>query len=195
MGSQWDPRRVIQPVALCVGGRRVLVVGAGRVGASRAHQLVRAGARVTVVATEILAPLPPGVEVRQRRYRRRDAARALLVVAATGDARVNDRIVRDVERRQGLINVVDDPGRCSAYFMAQVERGDVTVAVSTRGSSPWLAGHVRDLVESALPEDLADLAAALGERRRQLHASGESTEGLDWSAIADEWRRERRATR
>jgi siroheme synthase-like protein len=186
---------VIQPIALRVEGRRVLVVGAGRVGASRAHQLVRAGARVTVVATEILAPLPIEAVVHRRRYRRRDAKRALLVVAATGDERVNDRIVRDVERRQGLINVVDDPKRCSAYFMAQCERGDVTVAVSTRGSSPWLAGHVRDLVEAALPDDLADLAAALGERRRQLHAAGESTEGLDWSAIVEEWRRSRRVTR
>ena len=185
---------MIQPIALRVEGRRVLVVGAGRVGAARAHQLVRAGAHVTVVATQILADLPREAVVRRRRYRRGDAARALLVVAATGDERVNDRILRDVERRQGLINVVDDPARCSAYFMAQAERGDVTVAVSTRGSSPWLAGHVRDLVQAALPEDLAELAAALGERRRQLHARGESTEGLNWSAIADEWR-EQRATR
>ena len=185
---------MIQPIALRVEGRRVLVVGAGRVGALRAGQLVRAGARVTVVATRILAELPAQVEVHRRPYRRRDAARALLVVAATGDDRVNDRIVKDVERRHGLINVVDDPARCSAYFMAQAERGDVTVAVSTRGSSPWLAGHVRDLVEAALPEDLAELAVALGERRRQLHAKGESTEGLDWSAIADEWRQQR-ATR
>lgn len=182
---------MIQPIALRVEGRRVLVVGAGRVGASRARQLVHAGARVTVVATQILAQLPSEAEVHQRRYRRRDAARALLVVAATGDDRVNDRIVRDVQRRHGLVNVVDDPARCSAYFMAQAERGDVTVAVSTRGTSPWLAGHVRDLVEASLPDDLADLAAALGERRRQLHAAGESTEGLDWSAIADEWRQQR----
>ena len=179
---------MIQPIALRVEGRRVLVVGAGRVGASRARQLVRAGARVTVVTTQILAELPAEVDFHLRPYRRRDAARALLVVAATGDDRVNGRILRDVERRHGLINVVDDPARCSAYFMAQAERGDVTVAVSTRGSSPWLAGHVRDLVEAALPADLAELAAALGERRRQLHAQGESTEGLDWSTIADEWR-------
>lgn len=186
---------MIQPVALRVEGRRVLVVGAGRVGAARAHQLVRAGARVTVVATQILAALPREADVHERRYRRRDAALALLVVAATGDSRVNERIARHVERRQGLINVVDDPTRCSAYFMAQCERGDVTVAVSTRGASPWLAGHVRDLVDAALPDDLAELAAALGERRRQLHAAGESTEGRDWSAIADEWRREKRVTR
>ena len=182
---------MIQPIALCVEGRRVLVVGAGRVGASKAHQLSRAGARVTVVASQILAPLPEQAQVHQRPYRRRDAARALLVVAATGDDRLNDRIVRDVERRHGLINVVDDPTRCTAYFMAQCQRGDVTVAVSTQGSSPWLAGHVRDLVEAVLPEDLAELAAALGERRRDLHARGESTEALDWSSIADEWRRRR----
>lgn len=175
------------PVALVVEGRDVLVVGAGRVGATRAHQLSEAGARVTVVAREVLAALPSGVTVHRRRYRRRDAARALLVVAATGDARLNERMARDVARRQGLINVVDVPGLCSAYFMAQHRRGDVRVAVSTGGVSPWLAGHVRDLVAAALPEDLEELARRLGEERRRLHAQGLSSEGVDWaSALARE---------
>ena len=57
------------PVALVTQGREVLVVGAGRVGATRARQLVDAGARVTVVARDVLAPLPPNITVRRRRYR------------------------------------------------------------------------------------------------------------------------------
>lgn len=175
------------PVALVVEGRDVLVVGAGRVGATRAHQLVEAGARVTVVAREVLVALPSGVTVHQRRYRRRDAARAILVVAATGDERLNERMARDVARRQGLINVVDDPRHCSVYFMAQHRRGDVRVAVSTSGVSPWLAGHVRDLVVAALPEDIDELARRLGDERRRLHARGLSSEGVDWaSAFARE---------
>ena len=51
-----------------------------------------------------------------------------------------------------------------------------------------------DGLRGLLAADLADLATALGERRRRLHAVGESTEGLDWSAIAGEWRQQR-ATR
>ncbi len=171
------------PVALVARGRDVLVVGAGRVGATRARQLVEAGARVTVVATEVLAPLPEAVTLHKRRYRRRDARRSFLVVAATGDRRLNDRMVRDVARRQGLINVVDDPLRSSVYFMAQVQRGDVRVAVTTGGTSPWLAGHVRDLVACALPEDLAEVARALGDERRRLHAEGHSSEGVDWASV------------
>lgn len=176
------------PVALVTQGREVLVVGAGRVGATRARQLVDAGARVTVVARDVLAPLPPNITVRRRRYRRRDARRAFLVVAATGDARLNDRMVRDVESRHGLINVVDDPQRSSVFFMAQHRRGEVCVAVTTGGSSPWLAGHVRDLVAAALPEDLADIARGLGEERRRLHAQGRSSEGVDWARVLARYR-------
>lgn len=171
------------PVALVTEGRDVLVVGAGRVGATRVRQLVDAGARVTVVAREVLAPLPTGVTVLERRYRRRDARRAFLVVAATGDARLNERMARDVARRQGLINVVDDPRRSSVYFMAQHRRGEVRVAVTTGGASPWLAGYVRDLVANALPEDLADVARTLAEERRRLHAEGRSSEGVDWASV------------
>ena len=171
------------PVALVTEGRDVLVVGAGRVGATRAHQLVEANARVTVIAREVLAPLPSDVTVHERRYRRRDAQRAFLVVAATGDSQLNERMVRHVGRRQGLINVVDDPQRSSVYFMAQHRRGDVRVAVTTGGASPWLAGHVRDLVAAALPEDLEDLALALADERRRLHAEGRSSEGVDWARV------------
>ncbi len=175
------------PLAFKLDELDVLVVGAGVVGARKAAQLLEAGARVSVIAEELRAPLPKGVlRIEQRRYRAGDLAPYVLVVSATGDAAVNDLIVAEARAARCWLNVVDDPERSSFYFMALHRQGDVTVAVSTSGASPALAQAVRSMVAERLPTNLADVATTLREERRQLHEGGVTTENLDWRARIDE---------
>ena len=176
------------PVALDLAGRRVTVVGAGAGGARKVAQLLEAGAVVTVIAEELRAPLPSGVEtVCNRRYRRGDLAGAYLVVAATGDPEVNDVIVAETTARGQLLNVVDDPRRCSFYFTALHRDGDVVVSVSTSGASPALASWVRDRIAASLPSGLGALARNLSAARDARHRAGASTEGLAWRERIDAW--------
>jgi siroheme synthase-like protein len=169
------------PIVLDLQGKTAVVVGAGQVGSRRAAQLVAEGARVRVIAKEILAPLPDRVEeVLVRPYRRGDLVGAMIAVAAVGDAAVNNSIRAEAEETSTLLNVVDDPDRSTVYFPAVRREGPVTVAVSTEGASPALALYLRDQLAEHLPADLASVADALREERRLLHARGMSTESIDW---------------
>jgi siroheme synthase-like protein len=169
------------PLAFRFEDREVLVIGAGHVGTRKAQQLLVAGATVTVIAEEFLAPLPPGLaRVEQRRYRRGDLRGYWLVVSATGDAITNDEIVREADEERVWLNVVDDPERCSFYFMALHRQGDVTIAVTTEGAAPALAQEIRNIVAERLPTNLGEIADALREERRLVHEQGASTENLDW---------------
>ena len=173
------------PLAVDVAGRDVLVVGMGRVGAHKAHLLIDAGARVHVISDAVVATLPDGVaSMRRRKYRSGDAVGYFLVVSATGDNEVNDLIVVDAARARTLLNVVDDPSRCSFYFTSVHRDGDVIVSISTSGASPSLAQWIRRRVQEFLPAGLGQVAAALRAERATLHARGESTE-LDWSGRVD----------
>jgi siroheme synthase-like protein len=169
------------PLVVDLRGRRVVVIGAGRVGTDKAQQLLDAGALVTVISKELLAPLPAGVDVViARAYEFGDLEGALLAVAATGDATVNDAIVREANERNVLLNVVDDVGRSAFYFTANYRDGEVLVSVSTGGASPALAQWVRNKVASALPRNLASVASRLRAERTSLHTAGESTENRPW---------------
>jgi siroheme synthase-like protein len=171
----------VLPLAFKLDGVEVLVIGAGQVGARKATQLIEAGARVTVISEEVLAPLPEGVtRLEKRRYVRGDLRDFFLVVSATGDPLVNDVVVDEARAERLWLNVVDDPERSSFYFMALHRQGDVTVAISTDGAAPALAQAVRALVAEGLPNNLASVARTLREERRQLHESGTSTENFDW---------------
>ena len=176
------------PVALDLAGRPVTVIGAGAVGARKVAQLLEVGAVVTVIAEEVRTPLPSGVaSVLVRRYRPGDLEGAFLVVAATGEPEVDDAIVAESSARGQLLNVVDDPARCSFYFTALHRDGDVVVSVSTAGASPALATWVRDRIAASLPSGLGALARSLSAARAARHRAGTSTEGLAWREWIDAW--------
>jgi len=173
------------PVSLLLSGRKCLVVGGGPVAARKAEGLVRAGARVTVVAPEIgprIKALP--VRVLQRRYVASDLAEMWLVVAATGLSSVDRAVHRDGEAAGVLVNAADDPGACSVILPAVLRRGPVSVAVSTDGRSPALAGVLRDLIAEVIGPGVAEVAEVLGRAREMLHERGASTEGLAWGPLA-----------
>ena len=66
-----------------------------------------------------------------------------------------------------FVNAVDDPAHGSVYTGGVVRRGGVTVAVSTEGRAPALAGLLREALDAVLPEDVGDWVDA-GARLREL---------------------------
>jgi len=171
----------VLPLAVHLTDKDVLVIGAGRIGTGKAALLVDAGARVTMIARERVAELPAGVVLfEERDYRDGDLRGFALVVSATGDPAVNDRIVEEARNRNVWLNVVDDPARSDFYFTAVHRDGDVTVSVSTEGSSPAFAQELRTMIAKRLPDNVGDVAAQLRRERADFHDKGLSTEGVDW---------------
>jgi len=142
------------PVFLKLGARRVVVVGAGPVAAGKAAGLVAVGASVMVVAPDIcdaMQELP--VTIARRGFRPSDLDDAWYVVAAA-PAEVNRAVAAAAADRQIFVNAVDDPAPASAYAGSVVLRGPVTLAISTSGLAPAVAGLLREALDALLPTDL-----------------------------------------
>lgn len=175
------------PLVVDLVDRRVVVIGAGQVGVDKASEMLRAGARVTIITETVRATIPAGVdEVIVRPYAYGDLIGALVVIAATGSGPVNDAIVAEANERNQLLNVVDDLARSNFFFTAVHRDGDVIVSVSTGGASPALAQWIRDAVARALPRGLAGVARQLRSERHVIHAEGQSTENRPWMARVQE---------
>lgn len=188
----------LYPVSLVVADRRCLVVGGGAVAARKAQGLLECGARVTVVAPDVVDELirlagpegdrdaverggaAGGLTVERRPYRSPEAAGYRLVVTATGVPDVDHRVFLDAEAAGVWVNSADDLDNCAFLLPAVHRDGPVTVAVSTAGASPALAQWLRTRVAEAVGPDLGALAGLLDEARAAVKASGRSTEGLDW---------------
>lgn len=156
------------PVMLRVAGRLVVGVGAGPVAAGKLLPLLEQGARVRAIAPVADDPIKSAaaeglLEWQRRPYRDGDLDGAVLAVAATDVAEVNEAVAAEAERRGVPCVRVDGGG--SADLMADVRRGPLTLAVSTGGTSPALAARLREELEDNYGAEWGELAALLGELR------------------------------
>ena len=162
----------IFPVFLKLAGRKVLVVGAGPVAAGKLRALLDAGALVTVVAPEVVPAIAAApVEIRRRRFEPADLEGVWYVVAAAPPD-VNRAVAAAAHARQVFVNAVDDLENASAYAGAVLQRAGVTIALSTDGEAPALAGLLREALEAVLPEDLDAWMSCAREARRGWLAAG-----------------------
>jgi uroporphyrin-III C-methyltransferase/precorrin-2 dehydrogenase/sirohydrochlorin ferrochelatase len=155
------------PVFLKLAGRRVLVVGGGPVAAGKLRALLEAEARVTVVAPDVTAAIRSApVEIVQRPFEPGDLDDVWFVVAAAPPD-VNRHVASVAHARGIFVNAVDDVENASAYAGAIVRRAGVTIALSTDGAAPALAGLLREGLEALLPDDLDEWMACAQAARRQ----------------------------
>lgn len=164
----------IYPIGLIgLERRHAIVVGGGNVATRKVQELVEAGAQVTVIGPILTPELKTLAEARRitvigRPYHEGDLSDAFLVIAATDDSEVNQKVWREAEQCGCLVNVVDDPAHCNFITPAIVRRGDVTITVSTGGASPAMARRLRERLETLIGPEYGDLAALLAELRPEL---------------------------
>jgi uroporphyrin-III C-methyltransferase/precorrin-2 dehydrogenase/sirohydrochlorin ferrochelatase len=155
------------PTFLKLRGRRVVVVGGGPVAASKLASLQSAGADLIVVAPHVCDEIrSAGVTILQKPFEPADLDHAWFVVAAAPPD-VNRGVAEEAERRQIFVNAVDDPANASVYLGGVVRRDGVTLAISTDGAAPALAGLLREALDFMLPADLA----RWNDRARDIRAS------------------------
>jgi uroporphyrin-III C-methyltransferase/precorrin-2 dehydrogenase/sirohydrochlorin ferrochelatase len=162
----------LYPVFLKLTDRPVLLVGGGTVATSKLDALRQAGARVTVVAPSVSdAIAASGVPIMRRKFRAPDLNGQWFVVSAAPPA-VNRQVARAAARRRVFVNAVDDPAQATAYLGGVCRRAGVTIAISTDGRAPALAGLLREGLNAMLPDDLEDWMDASREARAHWKAHG-----------------------
>jgi len=143
------------PVSLEVKNRRVLVVGGGGVALRKVQGLVEEGARVTVVAPEVVEPLAEmaergEIDLEKRPYDRDAGNGWALVFAATDDRETNASVFNEAEGAGVWCNVADDPELCSFHLPARVRRGPLQIAIGSAGEAPFVVRRLRQLLERRL---------------------------------------------
>ncbi len=138
------------PISVDLAQTRVVLVGEGAAACRRLKLLDEAGAeRLDVFAPEPAAELAEaaGARLRRRLPLPSEIAGAQLVFVA-GAGETTAREIRRVAKAAGvLINVEDDRPKSDFHSAAVIRRGDLTVAISTNGRSPGLAGLMRRVLE------------------------------------------------
>lgn len=174
--AQESSPEALFPLFLKLSGRQVLVVGGGPVATAKVGALLETGAKILVVAPELRPELEAlensgKISIERRCFEASDLGSVWLVVAAALPE-VNRLVAAAAESRRLYVLAVDDPSAASAYGAGILRRGGVTVAVSTDGRAPALAGLVREGLDALLPEDLSEWSAEAQRQRAVWRAAG-----------------------
>ena len=172
------------PVSLALDGRRVLVVGGGKLATRRVADLLETGARVEVVSPTVSPEIVAWAEqqkltVALRPFEAGDVTGAWLCVAATDDPAVNRAVVVAAEREHCFVSSAGDGSASSARPMSVLRRGDLEVAVGTSGRAPAAAVWIRQQLATLVGPEYGVRIDLVAEARAEARA------GADWQAALD----------
>ncbi|MCM2536150.1 NAD(P)-binding protein [Neobacillus pocheonensis] len=139
------------PIMLRLEGKIVVVVGGGKVAERKVAGLLGKGARVHVISPEVTEELrrlvSEGMIVwLQKSFSENDMKEAFMIFAATNDEELN-RLVKNSASEHQLVTVADDPEGSDFHVPSHLQRGRLSIAISTGGASPTLAGKIRKQLE------------------------------------------------
>jgi precorrin-2 dehydrogenase/sirohydrochlorin ferrochelatase len=81
--------------------------------------------------------------------------------------------------------VADDPERSDFIVPSSFRRGNLTIAVSTGGTSPALARKIRTKLEKSFGVEYASLLSLIGEVRSTMKRKGYIVDGETWQDALD----------
>jgi len=158
------------PVFLDIKDHPVLVVGGAEMAARKVEVILKAEARITIVAEDLCPTLEDlaeqgTVEYKARAFDDGDLDGAFLVFVATGDEDLNRR-VSSLARDAGIpVNVIDRIELCTFIMPAVIDRSPMMVAVSSGGNAPIIARALKVRLETVVPAGLGRLAEFAGACR------------------------------
>tara|TARA_R110002050_G_scaffold16093_8_gene49295 strand:+ start:6317 stop:7741 length:1425 start_codon:yes stop_codon:yes gene_type:complete len=163
------------PLFFKLTDQNILLVGGGNVALRKARLLCRAGANVTVIAHHVCDELQQLLDTSSGlsiigEYHADLLEEKILVIAATDNHTLNERVHFDAIDKNIPVNVVDSPKLCTFVFPAIVDRSPVVIGISSGGSAPVLARLLRARLETWIPKSYGKLATIANHFRDRVKA-------------------------
>ncbi len=166
------------PILLRLKGKPVLVIGGGHVAERKVKSLLKYGAKVFLVSKALTYKLQELIKHKKVIFLGQDFCESHLVdkfllIVATNDHLLNKSIAEKGRQKGILVNVVDQPSECDFIVPSVVKKGDLIIAVSTSGKSPFISRKIRERLESIFGNEQKIVLDIMSTVRQLLIKAGE----------------------
>ncbi len=177
------------PAFIKLDHKKVLIVGGGAIAYEKLTRLLDFTKDITVIAPGLSqAMLDTIVEqnlaVEKRRYQRGDIRDFAIVVVAVDDIPLQAEIFEESKQYNCLCNAVDSVDYCDFIFPSYVKKEALTIAISTSGSSPAVAKHLKRYLQKVIPSGISEFLEEMKGLRESLPKGKERMQLLDKKAEA-----------
>ncbi|MBO0034241.1 precorrin-2 dehydrogenase/sirohydrochlorin ferrochelatase family protein, partial [Listeria monocytogenes] len=146
------------PIMLDITGKRVVIIGGGKVALRKVKGLLHTRADILIVGLDVLPEIKElQVQVKEEAYRAEHLIGAFLIFICTNNPEVNQMVLKDRLPEQ-LVNDTTEQKNSDFFNMATVSKNELLVGISTGGGNPGYAKkvkrEVRQLVENLETEEI-----------------------------------------
>lgn len=146
----------------------ILLIGGGKVALHKAQILLKNNIEFSIIASKLCPDLTElNVPRQTKSFEISDLDDIQIVIDATGNPEVAQKILNQKKQQNILFNCVDQPELCDFYFCSLLSYGSLKIAVSTEGDSPTIGQVVRDKIAEIIPEGIEQLLEEKRQQRKQ----------------------------
>ena len=158
------------PVFINIKDKPVTIIGGGDIALRKVKLLIKAGPKITVISKVICRELKELLiqhnhQIIQKSFQASDLKAPILIIAATNNVKINKQISILAQKKNILINVVDQPQLCTFTMGSIIERDSLVVSISSGGKAPVLVRSIREKIETLIPQSYSELVSFSGNLR------------------------------
>jgi len=161
------------PIFINLHDKWVLVIGHYKVLEFKVNKLLEAGAKIRFISDSLSSDSENHSKSDRISYLKDkfDAAYlndVWLVICGSDDVELKTKVAKETERRNILCNFVDEAPISSFISPSVISKGDITIAISTKGKSPALNRYIKNKINDTIGDDYIYLAELLGKIRAKV---------------------------
>ncbi|XPV68079.1 MAG: precorrin-2 dehydrogenase/sirohydrochlorin ferrochelatase family protein [Halarcobacter sp.] len=161
------------PMFFSLDGKKILLIGAGYIGSEKLEKLLDFTKDITIIADFISEYVQTqarkyNIKVIEKKYSLGDIKGFDIVIVAIDDIKLQEQIYKECKKQNILCNCVDLQRCCDFIFPSYIKEGDLTVAISTSGSSPAFAKLFKRYIKEKIPEDISTFLKQMRALRKEL---------------------------
>ncbi len=161
------------PMFITLEGRKVLVVGGGKIATEKLEKLVEFTKEITIISPEISETTHHLIKTHclthyLRPYREGDIEGFEIVIVATDTVALHRSIYEESRRYRILVNSVDNTDYCDFIFPSYIKQDDLTIAFSTGGASPAFAKQIKAYFRNHIPDNVGEFLQSMRALRKSM---------------------------
>ncbi len=176
------------PAFIKLDNSKILVIGGGNIAYEKLEHLLDFTTNIELISKEFTVDILQlikkyNLKYSIKDYQKGDIADFSLVIVAIDDIPMQNNIFNEAKSYpKCLVNSVDSTEYCDFIFPSYIKKDDLTIAVSTSGSSPAVAKYLRQYLQNLIPDSIGNFLKEMKDYRKTMPKGKQRMEFLDKKA-------------
>ena len=176
------------PAFIKLDEQNILIVGGGNIAFEKLTHILDFTNNIIIIAKDISEEMLELIKknnlvYKKRKYEKNDISNINIVIVAVDNILLQKEIYTQCKNYPNcLCNSVDSIDYCDFIFPSYIKKDDLTIAVSTSGSSPAVAKYLRKFLQDIIPDDITEFLTQMKSYRKTMSKGKKRMEFLDKKA-------------